>query len=681
MRHSIRGSVLCVISVLLVGAAPQNASAQSLWKKLKIAALQQACRGGDQKACQDLAKMGQPQPQPGRQPQISTQPRTAQSRQSQPQPSRAQNESEQARGESGQVAPPAGTKVDVKMMAPVEQGAKFSISPHGVHVATIEDSGSRVVVYYDGVAGPKFDEIFTINSGQTEGMQIAFSPDGKRYAYCARSGGDLVVMVDGKELTRSSDSHIDQATSNPCALLGFTSNSQHVFYTSYVFESTSAGGSFTRFYFDGKLNPIGASPNYGGLQPVFSPDGNHYAYVDIDPVDRNRWSLVIDGKVAPYQGGDPQWSGDSQHLYTTIEHSGPHAYMEAMLDGKPFLRANNINLHVPAKGNMVVAEVSTANGNQPEQYLVIDGSKVPGSDMVGFGSRVDMVTLSPDGKHYAARITISEGRQLVLWDGKRQQEYQTVDNIGFTADSSKVVYTAFANGKPFVIYGDQESDTCAPELSRISYAPVGNGAGTVCQGNAGPNVFVNGKMIPIVGIGGSHFKFTPDGKHFAYVAFLQGQVLQLVLDGVAEKDSRLSASTAQGNQYIFSPDGEHIAHFANSPDPSRPGSGVFLDGKFIPIGDVSMFDRIAFTPDSKHLMWAEPMRTTSGTVVAGIFVDGKLIVQKSTPYGGLDTPAPWWDVSPDGILSFLAQENNSLERITIAPSPNTSIQTLLSGAR
>ncbi len=619
--------------------------------------------------------MGQPQPQPARQPQASRQPRTAQAGQSQSQPGQAQNQPAQGQGQSGPVDPPAGTKVDVKLMAPLERGAKFSISPHGVHIATIEDSGSRVVVYYDGVAGPKFDEIYGINSGFTEDMQIAFSPDGKRYAYCARSGSDLVVMVDGKEFIRSSDYAIDNASSHPCSLLGFTSNSQHVFCISFIMQSTNRGGSFTRLVFDGKPNPISQQIN-----PVFSPDGNHYAYVATEPDNAQHWSLVIDGKVAPYQGGDPQWSGDSQQLYTTIEHSGPHAYMEAMLDGKPFLRAARIDLHVPAKGNMVVAEVTTPDGNQPEQYLVIDGKKVLESDMVGFGSRVDMVTLSPDGKHYAARITISGGRQLVLWDGKRQQEYQTVDNLGFTADSSRVVYTAFANGKPFVIYGDQESDQCVPELSRVSYSPVGDRAGAVCQGMT-PSVFLDGKMIPIVGIGGNDLRFSPDGKHFAYVADLQGQVMQLVLDGVAEKDSRLTASTAGGAHYVFSPDGEHIAHFAGSPNPARPSAGVFLDGKFIPIGDVSMFDRIAFTSNSKHLMWAEPMRTISRTGAVGIFVDGKLVVQAGTPFGGSDSPAPWWDIAPDGTLFILAQENNSLERITVIPSPNTSIQTFVAGAR
>ena len=39
-------------------------------------------------------------------------------------------------------------------MAPLADGARFFVSPHGVHVATFENSGSRAVMYYDGVPGP-----------------------------------------------------------------------------------------------------------------------------------------------------------------------------------------------------------------------------------------------------------------------------------------------------------------------------------------------------------------------------------------------------------------------------------------------------------------------------------------------------------------------------------------------
>src|SRR6185312_15661263 len=130
--------------------------------------------------------------------------------------------------------------------------------------------------------------------------------------------------------------------------------------------------------------------------------------------------------------------------------------VEAMLDGKPFLRADQFQLHVAPAGNMWVAVVDAGIRNpSPTQFLVVDGRKVPGSEIVHQrGAFIDQVAFSPDGKHYAARYTTTQNHQYLVVDGKRAQEYQNVDHIVFTSDSSKVTYTAFSNGKPYSIMGD-----------------------------------------------------------------------------------------------------------------------------------------------------------------------------------------------------------------------------------
>ena len=85
---------------------------------------------------------------------------------------------------SSGVASAGGATIEETVVAPVQQGAIYSISSHGVHVGMISTSGSRAVVLYDNIPGPKFDAVF--NNGSTGGIQ--FSPDGTRYAYCARAG-------------------------------------------------------------------------------------------------------------------------------------------------------------------------------------------------------------------------------------------------------------------------------------------------------------------------------------------------------------------------------------------------------------------------------------------------------------------------------------------------------------
>ena len=280
MRHLILRSLsLIAVAVIFISNFSTVAAAQSVWQKMKQAALEQACRGGDQKACQDLAKMGQKQPQQGQQQPGQPQQQSGQQRPGQ-QPQRpGRQQPGQAQDYSGPLKLPAGSKIDEKVMAPVQDRAKFEISPHGVHLATVETEGSRAVVWYDGVEGPKFDDIIVQNGS---GGAIVFSPDGNRYAYCGRSGNQYVVMVDGKELVRSSESQSSGRLDVGSCMLGFTSNSKHVFFFS-AGHIDNPDRNFTRFVFDGKPE-LPSTPNSDFRTIAFSPDGNHYAYIWQDPI-------------------------------------------------------------------------------------------------------------------------------------------------------------------------------------------------------------------------------------------------------------------------------------------------------------------------------------------------------------------------------------------------------------
>jgi hypothetical protein len=168
-------------------------------------------------------------------------------------------------------------------------------------------SGSRQVMIYDGMEGPKFDQIFA--QGQPAGA--IFSPDGIRYAYCGLIGNESVVMVDGRELLRSSESIGGTISENSCSLLSFTSNSKHVYFWRLV--GPDGNHAYSRFVFDGKVSPTGADGDNRGY--YFSPDGNHVAYQWNDPSKPDQQPvLIVDGKPAGYSASNPQWSADSQHL-------------------------------------------------------------------------------------------------------------------------------------------------------------------------------------------------------------------------------------------------------------------------------------------------------------------------------------------------------------------------------
>lgn len=655
-------AAVCAIAVAMV--TPHVTAAQNLWNALKKAAraVQQAERHVPRS----------PSPQPGAAAPTAGQSRAA-AFTAPPVPGSAP-------GTAGRLVPPPGTKIDVQTLSPMQQGAKFFVSPHGVHVATYETSGSRAVIYYDGTEGPPFDQILGGNGADNQ-PGVVFSPDGKRYAYCGRTADQFVVMVDGHELARSSESQQGKLDAASCRI-GFTSNSRHVYYTTSAGDPTTSR-HYVRFVFDGHSAPLSGSYT---VDPIFSPDGDHYAMIVTDPANRNKWGLVIDGKLAPYLGGDPQWSADSRHLYTLrrIRLAGGRCCgVEALRDGKPFLRGDDIALHIPPAGDRVVALVTkSVSVRTAVQFLVIGGRKVPASQVVVNQGRIDHIVFSPDGRHYAARLTNPDNRQYVLVDGRRRREYQSVDNIGFTADSSTVVYTAFTNGKGFVVYGDRESNPCTTIAvgaaentgAPIAFAPVGRGAASICGGTE-QALFLDGKMVALAGRGASDLSFSSNGKHYAYVGPDRNRVWRLFLDNVAQPASHLGQSdTTGGDQYAFSPNGRHIAIFSWT-SPSNPSyvRGVFVDGKFLPVAQIPYFYRLGFTADSRHLAWAQPV---PGGNRYRVYIDGRPVLDADSAIAG-NSPIRWWDMASDGSLSVLAQTDKSLVRIRITPSPNTSLATLL----
>jgi hypothetical protein len=127
MRHSIlKHFSLYVCPITALGALPGTALAQSVWKKVKDAAKQVS--------------------QQGQQPQQTQQPGQQQPGQKMPRQGHAQQQVSGQFNDSGPFKPPIGTKIEEKIMAPLQERAQFEVSPHGVHVATTENAGSRAVV-------------------------------------------------------------------------------------------------------------------------------------------------------------------------------------------------------------------------------------------------------------------------------------------------------------------------------------------------------------------------------------------------------------------------------------------------------------------------------------------------------------------------------------------------------
>ena len=646
----VLSSVFLLLFVPCLKVSAQTQKKESVWDKIKKA-----------------AQSGQPTT--GQQPQQPGQPPHSQPGQKPPKPGQQPSASAPT-GDFGPFKPPAGTKIEEKILAPVQDRAKFEVSPRGVHVATIETDGSRAVVWYDGVEGPKFDEILPQNGNYS----VAFSPDGDRYAYCARLGTQLVVMLDGKEFTRSSESIDGHYDAHNCDL-GFTTNNKHLYYKSWVNLGNERGKSFLRFVFDGKPSPPG-SVDQDSI--AISPDGEHYAYnlTISDPRAQDRYEFAVDGKVMPYVGGGAQWTNDSKHIYTQ-RHVPNSNLSELLFDGRPIARAFNFRIYVAPLGDMVAMSVTGGTDAHPLSFLVVNGKRVPGSDTVERGMIHD-VFFSPDGKHYAAHYQDLSNHHTIFMDGKRGQEYSFIDKVAFTPDSSSLVYLTQVNGKMFIVVGDKEYGGSVGTVMPPVISPVGHRVGAFILTNGSPTLLMDGKINPLTAHGGSDLKFTPDSAHYAYLVS-EGGGERLVIDGTPQQASALSNDRPDPQdpsvKYLFSADSKHVAHFAVPPTPTGDYQrGIFLDGKYVRVSTEGTCGNLVFSPDSKHLFWVHMY----GNNPDRLFIDGKPLLDFFTA-GTLGTVPHWMDFAPDGTMSFLAQDDTSLKRITITPSDQTSLATMLGG--
>jgi len=565
-------------------------------------------------------------------------------------------------------AKPGEPRVEEQIVAPAKQGDAYVVSPRGAHLATITQKGSRFVVFVDGAAGPKFDEITALESG----AKVLFSPDGARYAYVGRSGQEFVIVVDGKEFMRLGNA-ADFGGTSPVSSLTFTSNSRHLWFIERVHKSNQSGDNYTCVVWDG----VRGLP--GGVGPVISPDGERFAYVAANPLDASQRALILDGKPAGYLGEDPKFTGDGQHLLVRTHvdlGQGRGRALQVLADGKPYLKAEEAALFVAPAGDLVVAAVqrSQANGGNVQTFLVAGGKKIEESECAG----VSRVTFSPDGKRYAAECTTTANTVFAVVDGKKGQEYQMISNLAFSDDSSRCFYVAMMGGKHFVVLDGEESDGHA---SFLEYRFGGGGKRVAYI--AGPTVMewtivVDGQATTHKGSQVSNLAFSRDGSRCAYVVGT-GTAQNLVLDGVVDSSLDLMpfrvTATADSLPYVFSADGKHVA-CVGVPAGSREASkfGIFVDGKRVEAG--SQFMNLTFTPDGRHLFWMIPDGLGRRSA---IHVDGRRCAELDSA-SMIANFATTWEMGGDGVLTVLGQDGDKMKRLRITPSPETSLETLLASA-
>jgi WD40 repeat protein len=494
---------------------------------------------------------------------------------------------------------------------------------------------------------------------------VAFSPDGSRYAYAARQGREVVVILNGKEIFRAPHSVAVAVV----ALLSFTPGGKLLFYA----HTGETMGSY-RLVMDGK--PV--TPSFSGTPwPFFSADGAHWGMLASKPMKPGDIFLIIDGKEAGYTCQRPQLTPDGKHVVCT---EGGQGKQSLLVDGKPIMTVFSIDKFTFSLSGDIAAIASVTAG---KKRLYINGKPVAG------GEDAWGVTFSPDGKHWATTCVSSPAFWVVV-DGKKQQEYTTVHDVAFTPDSSKCVYIAETGVKKFVVVNGEEDEGSTNIPTPPMFGKTGKHlAYCGVQGWQVTSVHHDDKVVA-KNRQVSELTLSPDGARYAYHNALDALSGQLIVDG-GVKGGSTGGGTAYNDKIFFSPDSHHIAAMSSSPPKGE--RAVYLDGRFVPLPKGLQYVKLlGFTQDSQHLLIRGAELAKGGSYYLDrYFLDGKYVAQfvaagiSSGLAGGnyelLAMLSEFWEAQPDGSIVLIGHEpdedkqRGAVKRVKVTPDPGTSIAT------
>lgn len=555
----------------------------------------------------------------------------------------------------------AGVTVKRVVLGRPPPNASMTVSPVGQHVGWAGFEGSRAVMVVDGVAGPVYDAFMP-----GAGNALAFSDDGAHFGYLGRNGDEIDTVVDGKVLGHTPYNLMAQYKSEG---LAFGPHGRHVYYID-AFDYTGQGGY--RVVVDGVPGPTQAA------SVGFSPDGAHYAY---SVTDRNRNSyIMLDGKRQPPIGGSFAFAADGRIVNVAQSPKG----QSLIIGGRTLVSAYRIGeVHTSIAGRVATI---IAQSSESTPILWVDGKTVDGDC-----SDLKTVIFSADGKHYIAVCdSITKHRSFAVVDGRKGREYDAIytgphEAPQFTADAAHAIYIAFVNrGVKFVVVDDKEfgpyKDVAQPtswdDSNKDSPVSVRGGsyAFTAFLPGQGQVLIWNGKEVPLHGATNVPApELSADGQHVFVVAMRgTGEWNLLMRDGGIVHEGATLRGLGQlgrngGSSYFsVSPDGAHIVYLVQGPRNVQ----MHFDDRVIYDDHWSGIRQLAFTPDSRHVLW---VLDRGGVQPELLHVDDQPVLQfmAHSPFEDLSSA---WVMNADGSYQFLTQEANHdviRYRVTMTASPGS----------
>ena len=318
-----------------------------------------------------------------------------------------------------------------------------AFSPDGKRIVYFITKGDKHYVFVDGQKGKEYDGYaFTKTMRATPdsepslivwpGTQLPFfSPDSKRYAYIAQTGGKWRMVVDGEEGKAYDDIEYFPQFADTV----FSPDSKHTFYQAgtngkavLVIDGKEIEGGVMApaFSADGKHTAYAVKKDektyvvvldekpgkeYNLLaRPVFSPDSKHMSYLAESGKD---WFVVTDGvEGKKYSGiwpsGGTIYSPDSQHIAfgASRDKGGPMLAVDEVEYDSPYVPAPDTTIFSPDSKHTACLAVSGIKDELGvlDYFVLKDGVKSNAYMAFSWGGRpmtIYQPVFSADSKHLA----------------------------------------------------------------------------------------------------------------------------------------------------------------------------------------------------------------------------------------------------------------------------------------
>ncbi len=332
------------------------------------------------------------------------------------------------------------------------------------HIAFRLNSEGKQIAVIDGVKGKPFDAV----------NPPAFSQDGKRFAYAAKSGNKWLIVIDHKveasidsvagiktiQFSRDDKSYVYIANTGRKQYLvingikgklydDINENSITFGLENNTVAYAARRGKFQLIVMEGKE---GYSYDEVGI-PIISGGGKHFAYWA--KKDHQSFAVLDNQASKPYQLVNAiVFSPDGKHCTYDAVVEGKHMIVTDGIESEKYEYAHS--LKYSDDGLQLVYGMEMATGDQEgfKQYVVVNGVKTGPYETVVEGS----LAFSSDSKHFVYKVERHDEFFFVR-DGKEGTHYQDALQVTavFSPDNNHFAYAAEMDSKRMIVVDEKES--------------------------------------------------------------------------------------------------------------------------------------------------------------------------------------------------------------------------------